>query len=195
MRDAGDHRSLGNTCLQCQMMLYTRPPGRGWVRPPDGSRHRGGGAGSATGCAISFGGLSRTTGAARRLAGAVMPGIDGVPSRRERDKLTIAEVCADLGIGFGEWGGWDSDPGPADYESGRPAALARAPDLGRYERPRSCSGRFRHVFGMIKGGLSLGKHQQAGAAASSHQPDACSGSPTGTTFKPSILSKSAGLQV
>jgi hypothetical protein len=54
---------------------------------------------------------------------------------------------------------------------------------------------FRHVFGMIKGGLSLGKHQQAVAAASSHQSDACSGSPTGTTFKPSILSKSAGLQV
>lgn len=35
-----------------------------------------------------------------------MPGADEVRSRRERDKLTIAEVCADLGISprtFYEW--------------------------------------------------------------------------------------------
>ena len=58
------------------------------------------------GCAGWFGGLSRTTGAARRLAGAVMPGLDDARGRRERDKLTIAEVCADLGISrrtFYEW--------------------------------------------------------------------------------------------
>lgn len=35
-----------------------------------------------------------------------MPGADEVGTRRERDKLTIAEVCADLGISrrtFYEW--------------------------------------------------------------------------------------------
>jgi excisionase family DNA binding protein len=35
-----------------------------------------------------------------------MPGVDEVGNRRERDKLTIAEVCADLGISrrtFYEW--------------------------------------------------------------------------------------------
>jgi predicted DNA-binding transcriptional regulator AlpA len=35
-----------------------------------------------------------------------MPGADEVGNRRERDKLTIAEVCADLGISrrtFYEW--------------------------------------------------------------------------------------------
>jgi excisionase family DNA binding protein len=35
-----------------------------------------------------------------------MPGLDDVRGRRERDKLTIAEVCADLGISrrtFYEW--------------------------------------------------------------------------------------------
>ena len=35
-----------------------------------------------------------------------MPGADEVDNRRERDKLTIAEVCADLGISrrtFHEW--------------------------------------------------------------------------------------------
>jgi len=139
-------------------------------------------------------------GAARNLTDAgLSPGSVSAPgwqvrSRRLRIPAGNRLLPAVLRRGA-EWGGWDSNPGPADYESGRPAALARLPDLGRYERPRSCSGRFRHVFGMIKGGLSLGKHQQVGAAASSPQPDACSGSPTGTTFKPSILSKSAGLQV
>jgi len=45
-------------------------------------------------------------GAARRLAGFVMPGLDVVRGSRERDKLTVAEVCADLGISrrtFYEW--------------------------------------------------------------------------------------------
>src|SRR5215471_18381399 len=49
-----------------------------------------------------------------------------------------------------EWGGWDSNPGPADYESSPPAALVSMADLGRYGTPRSCSDRFGHVFGMIK---------------------------------------------
>jgi excisionase family DNA binding protein len=58
------------------------------------------------GCAGQLGSLSRTTGAARRLKGPAMPGTDDVRGRRERDKLTIAEVCADLGISrrtFYEW--------------------------------------------------------------------------------------------
>ncbi|HEX4661825.1 MAG TPA: helix-turn-helix domain-containing protein, partial [Streptosporangiaceae bacterium] len=53
-----------------------------------------------------FGGQNRTTGAARRLRGIVMPGVDQIRGRRERDKLTVAEVCADLGISrrtFYEW--------------------------------------------------------------------------------------------
>jgi hypothetical protein len=35
-----------------------------------------------------------------------MPGVDEVHSRRERDKLTVAKVCTDLGIirrTFYEW--------------------------------------------------------------------------------------------
>src|SRR5215813_5920625 len=51
---------------------------------------------------------------------------------------------------FEEWGGWDSNPGPADYESSRPVPAVRVADLGRYATPRSCSDRFGHVFGMIK---------------------------------------------
>ena len=46
------------------------------------------------------------TTSATRLRGAVMPGADQLRSSRERDKLTIAEVCADLGISrrtFYEW--------------------------------------------------------------------------------------------
>jgi excisionase family DNA binding protein len=59
-----------------------------------------------SGCAGRFGGLSWTTGAARRPGGTVMPGVDETRNSRERDKLTIAEVCADLGISrrtFYEW--------------------------------------------------------------------------------------------
>ena len=40
------------------------------------------------------------------LRGTVVPGADEVGTRRERDKLAIAEVCADLGISrrtFYEW--------------------------------------------------------------------------------------------
>jgi excisionase family DNA binding protein len=58
------------------------------------------------GCAGRFGGVSRMTGAAQRLRGTIMPGVDEVRSSRDRDKLTIAEVCADLGISrrtFYEW--------------------------------------------------------------------------------------------
>ena len=36
------------------------------------------------------------------------------------------------------WGGWGSNPRPADYESRRPVALVRACDLGRYAWARSC---------------------------------------------------------
>jgi predicted DNA-binding transcriptional regulator AlpA len=49
---------------------------------------------------------SPMTGAARRLRGTVMPGVDQISGSRDRDKLTIAEVCADLGISrrtFYEW--------------------------------------------------------------------------------------------
>ena len=44
--------------------------------------------------------------AALRLKGAVMASADQAHGTRERDKLTIAEVCADLGISrrtFYEW--------------------------------------------------------------------------------------------
>ena len=44
--------------------------------------------------------------AALRLKGAVMASADQARGTRERDKLTIAEVCADLGISrrtFYEW--------------------------------------------------------------------------------------------
>ena len=46
------------------------------------------------------------TGAALLLRGVVMASTDQVLGARERDKLTIAEVCADLGISrrtFYEW--------------------------------------------------------------------------------------------
>ena len=51
-------------------------------------------------------GWSASDGSLTELTGAVMPGVDGIPGRRERDKLTIAEVYADLGISrrtFYEW--------------------------------------------------------------------------------------------
>src|SRR5215475_9376130 len=51
---------------------------------------------------------------------------------------------------FKEWGGWDSNPRPTDYESSSPAGLLIAFDLRRHPRARSCSGLFGHVFGMIK---------------------------------------------
>jgi excisionase family DNA binding protein len=57
------------------------------------------------GCVGQLGGQSLTAGAALRLRGVVMPGVDQIRSR-ERDKLTVAEVCADLGISrrtFYEW--------------------------------------------------------------------------------------------
>src|SRR5262249_59566863 len=56
--------------------------------------------------ACRFGHPGRVIGAPRRLRGTVMPGADEAGNRRERDKLTIAEVCADLGISrrtFYEW--------------------------------------------------------------------------------------------
>jgi excisionase family DNA binding protein len=46
------------------------------------------------------------TGAALRLRGIVMASADQVRGAREQDKLTIAEVCADLGVSrrtFYEW--------------------------------------------------------------------------------------------
>ena len=45
-------------------------------------------------------------GAPRLRGGTAVPGSDEVGNRLERDKLTIAEVCADLGISrrtFYEW--------------------------------------------------------------------------------------------
>lgn len=58
------------------------------------------------GCAGRSGGVGRTIGTARSLEGVVVSGADEVRGRRERDKLTIAEVCADLGVSrrtFYEW--------------------------------------------------------------------------------------------
>jgi excisionase family DNA binding protein len=52
-----------------------------------------------------FGDLGRITGTARR-SGGIVPSADQLRGSRERDKLTIAEVCADLGISrrtFYEW--------------------------------------------------------------------------------------------
>jgi excisionase family DNA binding protein len=59
-----------------------------------------------TGCTGRFGGPRRMTGSASWLRGAVVASADLVRGTRERDKLTIAEVCADLGISrrtFYEW--------------------------------------------------------------------------------------------
>jgi excisionase family DNA binding protein len=61
-----------------------------------------------SGCAGQSGSVRRTAGAARQHRGAEMPGAElGRDARdRERDKLTIAEVCADLGVSrrtFYEW--------------------------------------------------------------------------------------------
>ena len=56
--------------------------------------------------ASRFGGPRRMTGAALRLRGIIMASADQVRGARERDKLTIVEVCADLGISprtFYEW--------------------------------------------------------------------------------------------
>jgi excisionase family DNA binding protein len=50
--------------------------------------------------------VSRAIGTARWPRGIVTPGADEVRNLRERDKLTVAEVCADLGISrrtFYEW--------------------------------------------------------------------------------------------
>ena len=51
---------------------------------------------------------------------------------------------------FGEWGGWGSNPGPADYESSTPASCPTWCDLGGRDLTRSWLARFWHVFGMIK---------------------------------------------
>lgn len=59
-----------------------------------------------SGCAGRSGGVGRTIGAALSLEGLVVPGADVVRGRRERDKLTISDVCADLGVSrrtFYEW--------------------------------------------------------------------------------------------
>jgi hypothetical protein len=53
----------------------------------------------------------------------------------------------------GGWGGWDSNPGPADYEFRRPTAIATVADLDRYVSARSLLPRFGHVLGMIKLGF------------------------------------------
>ena len=59
-----------------------------------------------SGCAGRFGGPRRMTGAALRLRGIVMASADQVHGARERDKLTITEVCTDLDVSrrtFYEW--------------------------------------------------------------------------------------------
>ena len=59
-----------------------------------------------SGCAGRLVGLVPTTGAAQWVGGTAVPSADEVRGRRERDKLTIAEVCADLGVSrrtFYEW--------------------------------------------------------------------------------------------
>lgn len=59
-----------------------------------------------SGCAGRFGGPRRMTGAALRLRGIVMASADQVRGARERDKLTITEVCTDLDVSrrtFYEW--------------------------------------------------------------------------------------------
>jgi excisionase family DNA binding protein len=59
-----------------------------------------------SGCAGRFGDPRRMTGAALRLRGIAMASADQVRGARKRDKLTIAEVCADLGVSrrtFYEW--------------------------------------------------------------------------------------------
>ena len=48
------------------------------------------------------------------------------------------------------WGGWGSNPRPADYESSPPAAPVSAADLLREGQASWLVGRFGHVFGMIK---------------------------------------------
>lgn len=53
-----------------------------------------------------FDGRGSPAGAAPPLGGTAMAGGDGARGSRDRDKLTIAEVCADLGISrrtFYEW--------------------------------------------------------------------------------------------
>jgi hypothetical protein len=52
-------------------------------------------------------------------------------------------------VNTSEWGGWDSNPGPADYESSTPAICPIQCDLGGRDLTRSCLVRFGHVFGMI----------------------------------------------
>ena len=47
------------------------------------------------------------------------------------------------------WGGWDSNPGPADYESSPPATCPIPCDLGGHEFARSSMCRSGHAVGMI----------------------------------------------
>jgi hypothetical protein len=48
------------------------------------------------------------------------------------------------------WGGWDSNPRPADYESSLPAHAILGPELGKCAGSGSYAARFRHTFDMIK---------------------------------------------
>src|SRR5215471_3519273 len=75
------------------------------------------------------------------------------PHKRLKGKITkVRHFCRSQGLNCAseEWGGWDSNPGPADYESGPPSPSFRVPDLRRHELRRSLLARFGHVFGMIK---------------------------------------------
>ena len=73
------------------------------------------------------------------------PRLTGKITKASHSRRSRGLIC-----GFREWGGWDSNPGPADYESSPPACLLVASDLRRRPRARSCSSLFGHVFGMIK---------------------------------------------
>src|SRR5436190_17886945 len=66
------------------------------------------------------------------------------------------------------WGGWDSNPGPADYESSQPAACPIRCDLGEHKLARSWMWRFGHVFGMIM--LGAGQAGLSGPGADAAQP-------------------------
>jgi hypothetical protein len=83
-----------------------------------------------------------------------MPGVDEVHSRRERDKLTVAKVCADLGIirrTFYEWRAKGKAPRlhhAAEWQPARPPvrvpAVAARP-LARQAATTEIRGRTRIV--------------------------------------------------
>src|ERR1700689_1145885 len=51
---------------------------------------------------------------------------------------------------FRRWGGWGSNPGPADYESDHPISCSIASELGKLSEALHASPLFRQVLGMIR---------------------------------------------